>query len=121
MALHDAFPALLEKRLNENSNSTRFEVLNLGQSGSGTADEYMRYLNFGVQYSPNLVLLAFLTGNDFQDNSKFLSRENVAFYFVFDEHDNLVPDRSLLDEYERHLPFPKRAFRILNGNLILQL
>lgn len=73
----------------------------------------MRYLNFGVKYSPDLVLLAFLTGNDFQDNSKFLSRENVAFDFVFDEHGNLVLDRSLFDEYERHLTFPKRAFQYI--------
>src|SRR5262249_24782497 len=70
VALENTFPALLEKRLNENSASRRFEVLNLGQSGFGTADEYMRYLNFGVNYTPDLVLLAFLTGNDFRNNSK---------------------------------------------------
>jgi lysophospholipase L1-like esterase len=113
LALRDTFPALLEKKLNENSDSIKFEVLNLGQSGYGTADEYMRYLNFGVKYSPDLVILAFLTGNDFQDNSKFLSRENITFYFVFDEHGNLVLDRSLFDEYERSLTFGKRLFQTI--------
>ena len=38
VALENSFPALLEKKLNENSTSTKFEVLNLGQSGFGTAD-----------------------------------------------------------------------------------
>jgi hypothetical protein len=113
VALQDSFPALLEKSLNQVSTSIKFEVLNLGQSGFGTADEYMRYLNFGVKYSPDLVLLAFLTGNDIQDNSKFLSRDNLAFYFTFDGGGNLKLDRSLFDQYERNLTLAKRAFQYI--------
>ena len=79
VALQDSFTAILEKTLNENSTSTKFEVLNLGQSGFGTADEYMRYLNFGVQYSPDLVLLAFLTGNDFLVIPSFSARGPMVF------------------------------------------
>jgi hypothetical protein len=71
---------LLEKALNEHSPSLRFEVLALGESGFGTADEYMRYLNFGVEYSPDLVLLVVTTANDIQDNSKFLSWGIPKFY-----------------------------------------
>jgi lysophospholipase L1-like esterase len=113
VALSDAFPALLEKRLNENSTAIRFEVLNLGQSGFGTADEYMRYVNFGVKYAPDLVILALLTGNDFQDNSKFFSPESHLFYFVFDKNYNLVLDRSVIDNYQRGLTRPKRLFQYL--------
>src|SRR5205823_88894 len=86
VALADAFPALLEKQLNDQSSSMRFEVLALGQSGFGTTDAYMRYLNFGVEYSPDLVLLAFLTGNDIRNNSRFLNMENLGLYFIFDEN-----------------------------------
>jgi hypothetical protein len=111
--LEDAFPALLEKKLNEGSTGTKFEVLNLGQSGFGTADAYMRYLNFGVTYSPDLVLLAFLTGNDIRDNSKFLSRESLASYFAHDEKGKLQLDRSLFEEYERNLTFSKKAFQYI--------
>jgi hypothetical protein len=113
VALPDAFPALLEKRLNEHSTAIRFEVLNLGQSGFGTADEYMRYLNFGVKYAPDLVILAFLTGNDFLDNSKFLSQESHGFYFIFDKNHNLILDQSVLNNYQRSLTLPKRLFQDL--------
>lgn len=113
VALQDAFPAILEKTLNEKSTSTRFEVLNLGQSGFGTADEYMRYLNFGVQYSPDLVILAFLTGNDILDNSKSLNGGSTRYYFIFDANGNLVLDRSLFDEYERTLTFGRKTFQAI--------
>jgi hypothetical protein len=111
VALENSFPALLEKKLNENSPSLKFEVLNLGQSGFGTADEYMRYLNFGLQYHPDLVVLAFLTGNDFRNNSKFLNREELGFYFAFDKNGILALDRSALDSYEKSLTLPKKIFQ----------
>ena len=109
--LEHSFPALLEKYLNERIGGTRFEVLNLGQSGFGTADAYMRFSNFGVHYSPDLVLLAFLTGNDFRNNSKVLNKENIAFYFNINENGELVLDSTAFDEYQKNLTFPKRIFQ----------
>ena len=113
--LDDSFPALLENTLNAQSSSTRFEVLALGQSGFGTADEYHRYLDFGVSYDPDLVILAFLTGNDFRNNSKFLNREGMGFYYVFDQEHKLILDRSLINAYERSLTYPKRLFQTLKA------
>jgi hypothetical protein len=107
--LEDAFTAQLEKMLNANASSKRFEVLALGKMGFGTADEYIRYLNFGVAYDPDLVVVAFFTGNDFRNNSKFLNREQVGFYYAFD----LVLDQSLVDAYENNLSYPKRLFQEL--------
>ena len=119
VALANSFPALLEKALNQHSPSIRFEVLSLGQSGFGTADDYMRYLNFGVEYSPDLVLLAVTTQNDIQDNSKFLSWESLRFYFIFDKDGNLVLDRSLFDAYEKNMTLPKRLFQSLKSHSYL--
>jgi hypothetical protein len=119
VALENSFPALLERALNEHSPSIRFEVLSLGQSGFGTADEYMRYLNFGVEYSPDLVVLAVMTANDIQDNSKFLSWEGPRFYFVLDDNGNLVLDTSTLDAYEKSLTLPKRLFQSLKRHSYL--
>jgi hypothetical protein len=70
----------------------------------------MRYLNFGVSYDPDLVILAFVSGNDFRNNSRFLNRETIGFYYRFDEQHNLILDRSLVDAYERTLTYPKRLF-----------
>src|SRR5680860_59718 len=45
VALEDSFPALLEKKLNAGFSTKKVEVIALGQSGFGTADAYMRYVN----------------------------------------------------------------------------
>lgn len=113
VSLENSFPALLEQVLNEHTGSGRFEVLSLGQSGFGTAEEYMRYLNFGIEYFPDIVLVLFTTTNDFRDNSRFLSREHPRFYFDFDQSRNLVLDRSALDIYEKDLTLTKRLFQTL--------
>jgi len=114
VALERTFPALLEKRLNEAARgSVRFEVLNLGQSGFGTADEYMRYLDFGVKYTPDLVLLAFLTGNDIRNNSRILNRDAIGFYFDYDREGKLQLDRSVIQDYEQSLTAPKRLLQYL--------
>jgi hypothetical protein len=97
--LEDAFTAQLERMLNEQSSFMKFEVLSLGQSGFGTAEEYLRYINFGLLYDPDLVILAFTTGNDFRNNSKLLNRDYVGNYFVFDQEHRLVLDRSLIEGY----------------------
>jgi lysophospholipase L1-like esterase len=113
VSLENAFPALLEKKLNKSSTETTFEVLNLGQSGFGTADAYMRYLNFGIHYSPDLVLLAFLTGNDIRDNSKFLSQGSLAYYFAYDEKGRLQLDQSLFKEYDEGQTFSRQVFQYI--------
>lgn len=118
--LEDSFPALLEKKLNAGSSTKKVEVIALGQSGFGTADAYMRYVNFGVKYSPDLVILAFLTGNDFRDNSKVLSREALAYYFVLDDNGQLVLDSSGYEEYERGMISQVRGlFQSLKRNSYL--
>jgi hypothetical protein len=119
VALEDSFTAILEKALNAESCKTQFEVLSFGLSGFGTAEEYMRYINFGVAYSPDMVMLAVTTANDMQDNSKFLSWESTREYFNFDEKGNLVLDRSLVDAYDRSLTLPKRFFQTLKRHSYL--
>ena len=115
-----AFPALLEAKLNAASRSKRFEVLALGQSGFGTTEEYMRYLNYGVRYSPDIVILAFMTWNDFRENSKVLNLEKIVFYFVPDEHGELVLDRSTLDNYgKQETTLLRRLYRTIKRHSYL--
>lgn len=62
--------------------ATRIEVLNFGVSGFGTAQELLLLRDRVLGYHPDLVLLAFLSGNDVVDNSRALSGDARKPYFV---------------------------------------
>jgi lysophospholipase L1-like esterase len=64
------------------------EVVNFGVNGYGTAQEYLTLKEWGLNYHPDLVLLAFFTGNDFTDNSLALGKHEGRPYFA-------LKDRSL--------------------------
>jgi hypothetical protein len=58
------------------------EVINFGVNGYGTAQEYLTLKDRAISYHPDLVLLAFFTGNDFTDNSLVLGRHEYRPYFT---------------------------------------
>lgn len=68
VALESSLPFLLEERLADRS----FEVVNLGVGGYGTAQELRTLQEEGLRYAPDIVVLAFYTGNDIQNNSRRL-------------------------------------------------
>lgn len=91
--LEESFPKVLEQMLNQANPGNRFEVINLGSSGFGTDQEYLSLKHYGVQYKPDLVILAFLTGNDIRNNYYRLERQDNDWpkpFFDFDEHGDLV-------------------------------
>ena len=97
--------------------STRFD--DRAESGSALAwaigvrhgEGYLRYVNFGAKYSPDLVLLAFLTGRDFRkDNSSYLSGHSHEFWFDLGPDKQLIPDRLFLDRYEQSLTSVNGSF-----------
>jgi hypothetical protein len=62
-----SLPSLLEQILHRQTGKT-IEVLNAGVSGWGTGDE-LRYLaTYGLQWKPDLVLIAMTLHNDISDN-----------------------------------------------------
>ncbi len=63
--LEQSLPYLLQERLA----SRGVEVLNLGVGGYGTAQALLALEEEGIGYRPKLVVLAFYTGNDVQNNS----------------------------------------------------
>ncbi len=72
--LQDAFPKVLEAQLNGNSPG-KFEVINGGVGGYGTANELAFFLTEAHKYEPDIVLLSFVTGTDVRDNSPELQPE----------------------------------------------
>ena len=66
--LEQAFTDVLERMLNSESDK-RFEVINLGVSGFGTGQEYLTLKYYGLNYQPDLIILAFFLFNDIRNNS----------------------------------------------------
>ena len=68
------FTSVIERLLAEcdAGGGRRVEVLNFGISGFGTAQEYLLLRDRVLRYAPDVVVLAFLPGNDIADNVRFL-------------------------------------------------
>ena len=96
-----AFWAQLESRLNQKCKSEniekRFEVLNFGVSGYGTAQQLMMLRKYVWKFDPDFVILAFLTGNDIADNSRAIRSGEIKPYFTLSESGAIVEDFSFRD------------------------
>ena len=92
--LDQTFSSVLERELTDCPALTgkKVEVLNFGVSGFGTAQEYLLLQQRVWIYSPDVVLLAFLTGNDVADNHPVLGARPAPFYSL--DGEQLVLDLS---------------------------
>jgi len=66
--LEQTFIDVFQRMLNSESDK-RFEVINLGVSGFGTGQEYLTLKYYGLNYQPDLIILAFFLFNDIRNNS----------------------------------------------------
>lgn len=74
--LEKTFFYLLEKKLNTLAyKKYKYEVIPFGHSGNGSFLNYLYFKKYGIVYKPDLVINAFLTGNDFRDDSKELTEK----------------------------------------------
>jgi hypothetical protein len=115
IAADRTFCAVLERELTARHafGGKRVEVLNFGVIGYGTAQELLMLQHRAWQTDPDLVLLAFFSGNDIRDSSKALNPNNRP-YFVFDG-DQLVLDNSFREGTEY------RDKTSLNARLLVRL
>lgn len=75
----ETFSKILEGKLNQ-IYKDRIEVINLGINGFGTAHEYLTLQEYGLKFSPDLVVLVFYVGNDIENNYyKLTSSIDPAF------------------------------------------
>lgn len=94
----DTFPVLVEKKLNqcEAFKGRKVEVLNFGVSGYSTAQELLTLQHRVWPFSPDLVMLTFLAGNDLRDNSKEISGSYPRPFFS-EQNGKLQLDESFRD------------------------
>ena len=92
----ETVPALLESELTQNSSlSRRYEVVNAGVPGYGTAQEWLLYRRWGHDLDPDLVVLLFLTTNDIQDNM-CLDRSGSRPCFTLEQNELELTRREVL-------------------------
>src|SRR5262245_10655025 len=70
----------------------QIEVINFGVAGYGTAQELLTLRHRVWDYSPDLVLLAFLSGNDVRNNLRSLEQDPMRPYFVYQEETLVLDD-----------------------------
>jgi len=73
------------------------EVINFGVSEYGTTQQYLTLKNNVWKYNPDIILLAFYSGNDISDNVKSLSQKKYRPYFLFSGDKIIDVDSSFLD------------------------
>jgi hypothetical protein len=78
VAEHERFVDRLRAELNAAGGPTRFEVVDGGCGGWGAVQQLLYLQHEGPRYRPDLVLLAFFTGNDVHNNSLELELEGNA-------------------------------------------
>ncbi len=125
--IEHTFWSVLERELGEaKPREARFgkvEVLNFGISGYGTAQELETLRHVALEYDPDLVLVAFLSGNDIRNNSKLLEPVKVRPFY------ELMGDELVLDtSFRQHPDFLKAQsgstrFKVscINSSRILQM
>lgn len=110
--LENTFWKVLELELQtcQSFKGRQIEVINFGVAGYGTAQELLTLRYRVWDYSPDLVLLAFLSGNDLRNNVRALEQDPMRPYFVY--KDNLL----VLDaSYQETLGWRFRQSVMSNG------
>ncbi|MDJ0556249.1 MAG: SGNH/GDSL hydrolase family protein [Microcoleaceae cyanobacterium MO_207.B10] len=102
--LEDTYGVIMEEKLQQCPalKNREVEVLNFGVQGYGTAQELMVLRHHVWDYEPDLVILAFYSGNDIRNNYRPLEHDHLRPYFVYEDGE-LVADMSFRDlkEWER--------------------
>ena len=93
--MEKTFWFLMQNELNSCTklNSKKIEVINFGVTEYSTAQEFLTLRYHVWDYEPDIILLAFFSGNDISDNSKTLSNKSYRPFFIY-KNDDLVLDNS---------------------------
>lgn len=94
----ETFWSILERDLNSCPalSAQTVEVINFGVGGYSTAQELLTLRHQAWKYDPDVVLLAFLSGNDLGDNTREIRTSATVPYFILKDGE-LVLDNSYRD------------------------
>ncbi len=91
----DSFCNQLQEILNQTAPANRkYEVINCGVSGYGTAQELLMLQNHVLPLGPDAVLLAIYPGNDIRNNLRSMENDETRPYFTIGPDNELIPDVS---------------------------
>jgi len=81
--MENAFWSVMEGELDkcDTLHGRKIEVINFGVSSYGTGLEWLTLQKQAWKYDPDIILLAFLTGNDIRNNSFALEQSPGRYYF----------------------------------------
>ena len=82
----------MENKLNSCNNfgDKKVEVINFGVTEYSTAQEFLTLKHHVWAYYPDIILLAFFSGNDISDNSKILSNKKYRPFFVYKDNEFIL-------------------------------
>lgn len=107
-SLEQSFFKVMEQQLRDRGYSV--EVLAFGVGGFGTLQEYYLLRDYALQYTPDLVILAFTSGNDVRNNSLDLEKSLDMPYAVLREDQSLEFSPFMLrQEYTQAFQSPLRT------------
>jgi hypothetical protein len=111
--VRDTFCRVMENELNACGafHGKKAEVLNFGVAGYATVQELLTLRNRVWDFEPDMVLLAFLPGNDVRDNHPALHQGPPGAFFILKDG-SLLPDNAF---------FRSVAFRFKSGYVYQQL
>lgn len=114
VAREAAFWSVLEKELAvcPRFSGREVEVIAFGVSGYGTAQELIAMQREVWAYSPDLVVLAFVSGNDVRNNSRVLEKDPLRPYFTLKDGALALDDSFRRSpEFQSKASVPSRLFR----------
>jgi hypothetical protein len=103
--------------------AVRVEVLNFGVSGYGTGQELQMLRHYVWPYEPDIILLAFLAGNDVRNNSRRLEPDQVRPFFDLREGALVLDDsfRNHPTYLQANSHWTRGKVALINASRVLQL
>ena len=123
--MEKTFWAIMENSLQscKHLRARKVEVINFGVSGYGTASELVTLRTRVWKYQPDIILLAFLTGNDVRNNLYALEKDRSRPYFSYDPEQKILTPTKLpgSDKLQYLREFKDALYPAMKRSRVLQL